>query len=343
MSASLYALGVGIGTRNATGDWLEVYFPTPMLDVDERLSAALMNAGYANTPVRELDAAGLSELGKLCATAGAPDLWSSCEAMASSGQPAVLVALTEDSAPASVPEAYLKLQLISHRQVKPRHTNLDGIFAVLPNVAWTSEGAIDITELPARQLAARIQGRELEVSCVDKFPKMTNYVVPSGVRIAHTARVRLGAYLGEGTTVMHEGFVNFNAGTEGPGMIEGRISAGIFVGPGTDIGGGASIMGTLSGGGDIVITMGRDCLLGANAGLGVPLGDRCTVEAGLYITAGTKVTVLDENGQEVSTVKARELSGKSDLLFRRNSQSGRVECLANKSAIALNEELHAHN
>ncbi len=156
-------------------------------------------------------------------------------------------------------------------------------------------------------------------------------------------RVRLGAYLGEGTTVMHEGFVNFNAGTEGPGMIEGRISAGIFVGAGSDVGGGASIMGTLSGGGDIVISMGRDCLLGANAGLGIPLGDRCTIEAGLYVTAGTKVTVLDADGVEVSTIKARELSGKSDLLFRRNSQTGRVECLANKSAIALNEELHAHN
>ncbi len=343
MSASLYALGVGIGTRNATGDWLEVYFPTPMIDIDESLGAALTNAGYTRAPVHELDAPGLSELGKLCAAAGAPELWSACEAMASSGKPAVLVLLTEDSAPASVPEAYLKLQMISHRLVKPRQTNLDGIFAVLPNVAWTNEGAIDLAELPARQLAARVQGRELEVSCVDKFPKMTNYVVPGGVRIAHTARVRLGAYLGEGTTVMHEGFVNFNAGTEGPGMIEGRVSAGIFVGAGTDIGGGASIMGTLSGGGDIVITLGRDCLLGANAGLGIPLGDRCTVEAGLYVTAGTKVTVLDAEGNEVATVKARELAGRSDLLFRRNSQSGRVECLANQSAIALNEELHAHN
>ncbi len=343
MSASLYALGVGIGTRNLNGDWLEVYFPAPMMDVSEELTAALSGAGYGGQAVHELDSDGLSELGKLCATVGAPDLWSICEAMVSSSRPAVLVMLDGDSAPASVPEAYLKLQLISHRLVKPHQTNLDGIFAVLPNVAWTSEGAIDLAELPARQLAARVQGRDLEVSCVDKFPKMTNYVVPSGVRIAHTARVRLGAYLGEGTTVMHEGFVNFNAGTEGPGMIEGRISAGVFVGAGSDVGGGASIMGTLSGGGDTVNSMGRDCLLGANAGLGIPLGDRCTVEAGLYITAGTKVAVLDADGQDVSVIKARELAGKSDLLFRRNSQTGRVECLANKSAIALNEELHAHN
>ena len=173
--------------------------------------------------------------------------------------------------------------------------------------------------------------------------QLTNYVVPAGVRIAHTARVRLGAYLGEGTTVMHEGFVNFNAGTEGPGMVEGRISAGIMVGKGSDVGGGASIMGTLSGGGDIVNSMGEDCLLGANAGIGFPLGDRCTVEAGLYITAGTKVTVKDEHGDVVGAVKAQELAGKSDLLFIRNSVSGRVECLANKSAVSLNEDLHAHN
>jgi 2,3,4,5-tetrahydropyridine-2-carboxylate N-succinyltransferase len=214
---------------------------------------------------------------------------------------------------------------------------------VLPNVAWTSEGAIDIAELPARQLAARANGRVLEVSCVDKFPKMTNYVVPGGVRIAHTARVRLGAYLGAGTTVMHEGFVNFNAGTEGPGMIEGRISAGVFIGKDSDVGGGASLMGTLSGGGEIVISMGDNCLLGANAGLGIPLGDRCTVEAGLYITAGTKVCLIDQDGKDQDVVKARELAGKSDLLFRRNSQSGRVECLTNRSAAALNEALHAHN
>jgi 2,3,4,5-tetrahydropyridine-2-carboxylate N-succinyltransferase len=172
---------------------------------------------------------------------------------------------------------------------------------------------------------------------------MTNYVVPSGVRIAHTARVRLGAYIGEGTTVMHEGFVNFNAGTEGPGMVEGRISAGVFVGAGSDLGGSSSTMGTLSGGGNIVISLGRECLLGANAGTGIPLGDRCTIEAGVYITAGTKVLVRDSDGAEVETVAARHLAGKSDLLFRRNSTTGAVECLSNKSAIELNAELHSNN
>ena len=172
---------------------------------------------------------------------------------------------------------------------------------------------------------------------------MTDYVVPSGVRIADTSRVRLGAYVGEGTTVMHEGFINFNAGTEGPNMIEGRISAGVFVGAGTDFGGGCSSMGTLSGGGNIVISVGKECLLGANSGIGIGLGDRCTVEAGLYITAGTKVQMFSESREVTGTVKAADLSGKSDLLFRRNSSTGAVECLTNKSSIELNSELHAHN
>jgi 2,3,4,5-tetrahydropyridine-2-carboxylate N-succinyltransferase len=172
---------------------------------------------------------------------------------------------------------------------------------------------------------------------------MVDYIVPTGVRIADTSRVRLGAHVGEGTTVMHEGFINFNAGTTGVSMVEGRISAGVMVGEGSDIGGGASIMGTLSGGGKMVISIGENSLLGANAGLGFPLGDRCTIESGLYITAGTKVRMLDSTGQEVEFAKARDLAGKSDLLFRRNSQTGVVECLTNKSAVELNSELHSNN
>src|SRR5690606_18861306 len=233
--------------------------------------------------------------------------------------------------------------LLSHRLVKPHGTNLTGIFGVLPNVAWTNQGAIDLAELPERQLQARLNGELLEVACVDKFPKMTNYVVPKGVRIAHTARVRLGAYLGEGTTVMHEGFINFNAGCEGPNMIEGRISAGVFVGAGSDLGGGCSTMGTLSGGNDVVISIGKDCLLGANSGLGIPLGDRCTLEAGLYLTGGSKVQVLDDKGEMVDTVKAATLAGKSDLLFIRHSITGAIQFRTNKSAISLNDELLAHN
>jgi 2,3,4,5-tetrahydropyridine-2-carboxylate N-succinyltransferase len=214
---------------------------------------------------------------------------------------------------------------------------------VLKNIAWTNVGAIDIKELPDRVLAARIQGTPLHVDCVDKFPKMVDYIVPTGVRIADTSRVRLGAYVGEGTTVMHEGFINFNAGTQGPNMVEGRISAGVFCGAGSDIGGGASIMGTLSGGGTEVISLGEKCLLGANAGAGISLGDRCTIEAGLYVTGGTIVTLLDDHKQASGKNKARDLSGQSDLLFRRNSVTGAVECLTNKTAVELNSTLHAEN
>ena len=344
MSNTLYALGIGVGTQNTTGEWLEVYFPQPRLNPALELQSVLENIGYREGNFDlPLAAEQMPELAEALENAGQDALAQAVSAMRNSTRPLLATVLAEDSAPQSVPAAYLKLHMLSHRLVKPHETDLSGVFAVLRNVAWTSEGAIDLAELPARQLQARLENRELEVSCVDKFPKMTNYVVPAGVRIAHTARVRLGAYLGEGTTIMHEGFVNFNAGTEGPGMIEGRISSGVMIGSGSDLGGGSSTMGTLSGGGNIVNSMGTGCLLGANAGVGIPLGDRCTVEAGLYITAGTKVSVLDENGELVEAIKARELAGKSDLLFRRNSQSGTVECLSNRSAIELNEELHAHN
>jgi 2,3,4,5-tetrahydropyridine-2-carboxylate N-succinyltransferase len=191
-------------------------------------------------------------------------------------------------------------------------------------------------------LSARADGKALTVFSVDKFPPMADYIVPKGVRIADTARVRLGAYLGEGTTIMHEGFVNFNAGTEGKSMVEGRISAGVMVGEGSDLGGGCSTMGTLSGGGNIIIAVGKNSLIGANAGIGIPLGDRCKVESGLYITAGTKVIVLDDTGAEVKTVKARDLANQSDLVFRRNSISCRVEVVTNKSALQLNTALHSN-
>jgi len=265
------------------------------------------------------------------------------ERLASADKAIIASSLSDNAPPQTVSDAYLKLHLLSHRLVKPHGTDLSGIFALLPNVAWTDEGAIDLEELPDRQLTARLSGKVLEVSSVDKFPKMTNYVVPTGVRIAHSARVRLGAYLGSGTTVMHEGFINFNAGTEGPGMVEGRISAGVMVGKGSDLGGGCSTMGTLSGGGNIIISVGEECLIGANAGLGIPLGDRCTIEAGLFVTAGTKVALLDDARNVVETVAARDLASRSDLLFRRNSLSGSVECLTNKTAIELNESLHANN
>ncbi len=339
MTDSAFAFGLGVGTHNSHGEWLEVFFPAPLLHPPAEVAAAAADCDSG----KALDGPALRALKDALDAAGATEQAAIAAQFAATGQPVVAVLLTADVAPENVPEGYLKLHLLSHRLVPPHGTNLDGLFGVLPNVAWTSEGAIDINELPARQLAARLRGETLEVSCVDKFPKMTNYVVPKGVRIAHTARVRLGAHLGEGTTVMHEGFVNFNAGTDGPGMIEGRISAGVRIGAGSDLGGGCSTIGTLSGGGNIVISIGRECLIGANGGIGIPLGDRCTVEAGLFITAGTKVTMLDADGNAVETVKARELAGKSDMLFRRNSGTGTVECLTNRSAVELNEELHAHN
>ncbi|WGL16578.1 2,3,4,5-tetrahydropyridine-2,6-dicarboxylate N-succinyltransferase [Microbulbifer bruguierae] len=342
--SNVYSIGFGVGTQNSKGDWLEVYFPQPLLNPADAIANAVTGAlsiGGGNVAVA-LEQAQLQPLADQLESAGASEQAAILRQFASSQRPLVAVVLHSDEAPQSVPESYLKLHLLSHRLVKPHGTKLDGIFGQLANVAWTNQGAIDLQELPQRQLEARLKGELLEVSCVDKFPKMTNYVVPTGVRIAHTARVRLGAYLGEGTTIMHEGFVNFNAGTEGPGMIEGRISAGVFVGAGSDLGGGSSTMGTLSGGGNIVISLGEGCLLGANAGTGIPLGDRCTVESGLYITAGTKVSVLDDKGSVVESVKARDLAGKSDLLFRRNSSTGAVECLTNKSAVELNAELHSN-
>ena len=344
MSDSIYALGIGVGTQNAGGEWLEVFYPEPLLNPGASFHSIARSFGYSGgNAVLQLAADRLPELAAALDQAGEGSLATRVEQMSRSVRPLVITVLAQDSAPATVPEAYLNLHLISHRLVQPNQTDLSGAFGVLKNVAWTNEGAIDLDELPTRQLRARIEGRELEVSCVDKFPKMTNYVVPSGVRIAHTARVRLGAYLGEGTTIMHEGFVNFNAGTLGAGMIEGRISAGVVVGEGSDLGGGSSIMGTLSGGGSMVVSLGRDCLLGANAGTGIPLGDRCTVEAGLYITAGTRVSMLDDQGLATGTVKARDLAGQSDLLFRRHSATGTVECLTNRKAVELNAELHAHN
>ena len=240
--------------------------------------------------------------------------------------------------PADVADAYLRLHLLSHRLVRPRTINLDGLFGVLNNVAWTSLGPVALSGLEDARVRARLRGTQLTVLSVDKFPRMVDYVVPSGVRIADADRVRLGAHLAEGTTVMHEGFCNFNAGTLGASMVEGRISAGVVLGPGTDLGGGASVMGTLSGGGKQVISLGRECLVGANAGVGISLGDGCVVEAGLYVTAGTKVALPDG-----SVAKARELSGQPGWLFRRNSTTGAVEAVRRAGSWGgLNEALHAN-
>ncbi|MFN5840334.1 MAG: 2,3,4,5-tetrahydropyridine-2,6-dicarboxylate N-succinyltransferase [Acidimicrobiaceae bacterium] len=299
------AWGVGIATLDATGATLDVRFRA---------------LGLGNAP------------------ADAPSVELSSESDRERGVAFRSVSLSIDTsaAPADAADAYLRLHLFSHRLMQPRSMNLDGIFGHLQNVAWTSRGPVAIDAIESVTWNFARKGEHLTVHGVDKFPRMTDYVVPSGVRIADASRVRLGAYLSAGTTVMHEGFCNFNAGTLGASMVEGRISQGVIVGDGSDIGGGASIMGTLSGGGKEMVTIGERCLLGANAGIGISLGDDCIVEAGLYVTAGT--VVIDPSG---SPVKARLLSGQSGLLYRRNSLTGAVEVIARSGSWGgLNADLH---
>ena len=246
----------------------------------------------------------------------------------------IITHLVEDKPIEDIPTAWLKLYLLSLRFFKPNEVSFENIFSVLPNIAWTNKGP-----LRAEGLESIIADEDFKLYAIDKFPPMTDYVVPKGVRIADSSRVRLGAYLGEGTTIMHEGFVNYNAGTEGPNMIEGRISAGVFIGKDSDLGGGSSTMGTLSGGNKEVIKVGERCLLGANSGIGISLGNDCIVEAGLYLTAGTKVTVLENN----KVLKALELSGKNGILYFRDSLSGKVCARPNKGNFRLNEVLHDNN
>ena len=264
----------------------------------------------------------------------------------------MLTRITDLNEPAVDTEmAYFKLQLLSQRLVQPHEQNLTGIFGLLQNIAWTNIGPILPKDLPQVQAKAVLNYQSVAVTHVDKFPYMVNYHVPSGVRIADGSRVRLGAYLGDGTTVMPAGFVNFNAGTMGNAMIEGRISAGVIVGKDSDIGGGASIMGTLSGGNDVVISIGKKCLLGANAGTGISLGDGCTIAAGVYVYAGKKVTLLNEQNEAVdingnpvqagqNIVKAMDLSGKDYMMFIEDSQTGELICKPNTTVIQLNEALH---
>jgi 2,3,4,5-tetrahydropyridine-2-carboxylate N-succinyltransferase len=247
------------------------------------------------------------------------------------------------SPPANTHDAWLRLHLLSSRLVAPRTISVEGIFAQLTNVVWTSEGPCAVEDFEQTRLRMRAAGRQVSVFGVDKFPRMTDYVLPGGVRIADADRVRLGAHLAAGTTVMHEGFVNFNAGTLGTSMVEGRISAGVVVGDGSDVGGGASIMGTLSGGGKEVISVGERCLVGANAGIGISLGDGCVVEAGCYVTAGTKVTVRDMDNKP-KVIKAAELSGADNVLYRRNSVTGAIEAVPRQGdGVELNAALHAND
>ncbi|UTI62796.1 2,3,4,5-tetrahydropyridine-2,6-dicarboxylate N-succinyltransferase [Paraconexibacter antarcticus] len=301
------ATGAGLATIDeASGVTLDAWFPTPALGDDEQ---AHLDVEVTRDEIR--------------GTRTEP----------------VLARIDLDAPPADVADAYLRLHLLSHRLVPPHGLNLDGQFGVLQNVVWSSLGPIHPESLPGARVRARAAGVQLSIDSVDKFPRMVDYVVPTGVRIADASRVRLGAHLASGTTVMHEGFVNFNAGTLGASMVEGRISAGVVVGDGSDIGGGASIMGTLSGGGSEVIQIGAGCLLGANSGVGISLGDNCVVEAGLYVTAGAPVGLPD-----LSVVKARDLSGRDGLLFRRNARTGAIEAVPRVGTWGeLNAALHAND
>ena len=317
------AAGTGLATVAADGTILDTWFPRP------QLAAPASGGSTRLTPAQARQS-----LGADAADCLGPDDVRGVEVIAVRTTIADL-----SSAPVDTHDLYLRLQLLSHRLIRPHAASLDGIFGLLAVVAWTSLGPVHPDSADWVRLRARAARVPFEITGVDKFPRMTDYVLPAGVRIADADRVRLGAHLSAGTTVMHEGFVNFNAGTLGSCMVEGRISAGVVVGDHSDVGGGASIMGTLSGGGKQVISVGERCLLGANSGIGISLGDDCTVEAGLYLTAGTRVTLPD--GQ---VAKALELSGKSGLLFRRNSQTGAVEALAQKTAWGgLNTTLHAND
>jgi 2,3,4,5-tetrahydropyridine-2-carboxylate N-succinyltransferase len=311
------AWGYGLATITFDGTVLDTWYPAP------HLGDAPEHAGPHGVPAA-LSAAAVEDPARGVRTQ------------------VVRTVIDLDATPDGASDAYLRLHLLSHRLVQPHGVNLDGVFGALVNVVWTSAGPCSVEDFEntrLRMLSAR-HGSRLQVFGVDKFPRMTDYVVPTGVRIADADRVRLGAHLAPGTTVMHEGFVNFNAGTLGTSMVEGRISAGVVVGDGSDVGGGASIMGTLSGGGKETISVGRRCLIGAEAGIGISLGDDCVVEAGLYVTAGTKVRLLTG---DVRDVKASELSGSSGLLFRRNSLTGAVEVLAREGkTVELNAALHAN-
>ena len=299
---------IGLISKSANGDILDVFFP-------------VINFNGEKTEIDNLDNIESSkEIIELC--------WNQDNL---------------DEPVNGVVSAYLKLHLLSYKFVKPNSINLDGLFSSLPNIAWTNQGPVSLDEIDEKLLESKNSSDNLYIRSLDKFPCLTDYIIPKNVRIADTSRVRLGAYLSSGTTVMHEGFVNFNAGTLGKAMIEGRISAGVVIGDNSDLGGGCSTMGTLSGGNDIKISVGKNCLLGANSGIGIPLGDNCTVEAGLYITSGTKIQLHDTEGNPTIIKKGLELANSSDLVFLRNSINGMVVAKPNKKSIQLNTQLHTND
>ena len=325
MSQTLFSIAFGTVTRNRTDQWLEVFFPKPLLHPSpvflERIKTIL---GYTGgNQIIDFNFAIASDLARALKYI-APEQSALLVRLAESHKPTVACILEHDSQPVSVPEAYLKLQLISHRLCKPHEINLTELFKILPNVAWTNRGAIDIDEVAELQLEERIKGRMLEVFSVDKLPKLTDYVVPKGIHIADAARVRLGAYVGKGTIVLHEGSINFNAGTQGASTIDGCIASGVLVGSDSTLQGGCSMASTAK---QPLISVGHHCVINSHAGVGISLGNRNTVEAGLWLTGDTQVTVMDQSKQSVKTVAASELALQDDLFFYRNPETGAVECL----------------
>ena len=324
-------IGLGLANTNAAGKTLDTYFPKIVFKDRQHKGKDLFSIwnNLLDSDVCEITDLSLLNLSK-------------DELPFSLGEDIkmVLCRITQDQKIDSVEEAYLKLHLLSYKFFQPNTLNLDNLFNILPNVAWTNKGPIDLSEIEQKILESKSQNISIEIKSIDKFPRLVDYIVPAGVRIADSSRVRLGAYLSEGTTIMHEGFVNFNAGTLGAAMIEGRISAGVVIGENSDLGGGASTMGTLSGGNEVKISVGENCLIGANSGLGIPLGNNCIIEAGLYITGGSKVEVFDKDMQSQGIIKAEELSNKNNILFIRNSLSGAIEARVNSKSIELNDALH---
>lgn len=330
MSQSMFSIAFGVGTHNRKKQWLEVFFPKPLLHP----STALLNRiktilGYSGgNQIIEFNFAVASDLANALRHLD-PEQSALLVRLAESHKPTVACLLEQDTQPQTVPEAYLKLQLISHRLCSPHEINLTDLFKVLPNVAWTNRGAIDINEVAELQLEERIKGRMLEVFSVDRLPKLTDYVVPKGIQIADAARVRLGAYVGEGTVVLHEGSINFNAGTQGDSTIDGCIDSGVLIGEQSTLQGGCSMANTDK---QPFVSLGQNCVISSHAGVGISLGNRNTVEAGLQLSEDTLVIVMDHKKQVLRTVPASELALQDDLYFYRNSETGAVECIISSTS-----------
>lgn len=345
----IFSFGLGIASKNHKNEILEVYYPFTVIypytifvkQLLKKLKFNInINSNSFNLYLSNKDLLILYlELKNICEFKTAKKI----KSFLNTKKLVIFTFILYDKNPLNITDIFLKLHLISYRLCKPNSINLFGIFNIMKTIVWTNVGPIDSEEIIETKNKAKLNNIYIAIFSIDKFPKLTDYVIPTNVRIADTSRIRLGAYLGKGSTIMHEGFCNFNAGTKGPCMIEGRISSGVFINKNSDLGGGASILGTLSGGGKILISIGKNCLIGANAGCGIPLGNCCIIEAGLYITSNSKISILDINNKLIQIVKAKVLAYKNNLLFIRNSITGRIECRINKKIIKLNKNLHKKN